>query len=372
MSLVHVALARYTATPEFSEAIQRQASELVTSELGQCDDEWRGAVLSLRETVAALERACDAVLSRAHPVPSGAVALHVEGILETAADEAARAAEHAQVETRVQLGRLQTLAERLEADLGVARDELTQAREGLSAERTARTRVEAESADARTRYEQAIGERDAELRRQAAKLDAQRQECATLSQQLAAVRSGNGSLLTMLQTMHGQIGRVMTSVLQAAPDAAGDGISTDVWPGAAHTEAAAPEQPPLGPIGGPAAEAAPAGGAGHREVQPPVAPIAEPSDSALSAYVASLLDTAETKYREDLESGLLPLDVVERLTSNLRHARDLFVDRAGCLQNGQASLFETVLMRLVDTRGGTAFGRHLGIAAYQLFSPRPS
>jgi hypothetical protein len=161
-------------------------------------------------------------------------------------------------------------------------------------------------------------------------------------------------------------------VLQAAPDATGDAAGTGTWPGAAHAEAGLPEQPAPGPIGGPAAEAAPAGAAGRRDDQTPPAPIVEPSDPALTAYVESLLDAAETRYREDLESGLLPLDVVERLTANLRHACDQFMDRAGRPQNGKASLFETALMRLVDMRGSSAFGRHLGIAAYELFLPRPS
>jgi hypothetical protein len=370
MSLVHLATTRYSVTHDFREAIQRHATELVTNELGRCDDEWRSALLSLRETVAALERAYDAIVNKGQTMPSGAASLHVEGMLETAAEEVDRAAEHAKGETRLQLGHAQALAERLETELGVARDELTQTRARLDAERTARTRVESESVDARARYEQTLAEREAELRRHATDLDAQRQECATLSQQLAAVRAGNQNMVGVLQTIHGQIRRAMTSVLQAGPDTPGEGSSTPGWPDTAGTGGVASEGSP-----GRSASAAvptPAEAAARATVPPPAAPVTEAPEATLVSYAATLLEAAETSYRQDLESGLLPLDVVERLTSNLRRAHGLFAQHAGHLQNGHATLFETTVMRLADTRGGTAFGRHLGIAAYELFSPSTS
>ena len=73
MSLVHLAMSRYSVTPEFREAIEKQANELVTNELERCDDDWRSALLSLRETVAALERAYDVIVNRGHTTPSGAL-----------------------------------------------------------------------------------------------------------------------------------------------------------------------------------------------------------------------------------------------------------------------------------------------------------
>ena len=370
MSLVHLAMSRYSVTPEFREAIERQANELVTNELGRCDDDWRSALLSLRETVAALERAYDVIVNRGQTTPSGALSLHVEGMLETAAEEVDRASEHVLAETRMQLGQAHARAERLDAELGAARDDLTDTRARLDAERTARARAEVEAADTRARYEQTLAEREADLRRQAAELDAQRHECATLTQQLGAVRAGNQNLLGVLDTIHGQIGRVMTSVLQAGSEGAGNGHGTSAGSGAARSEDVASEQASARQNPAPAEPVA--ADVSTREAAPPPAGAStvHSGDPALATYVATLLDAAETSYREDLESGLVPLDVVERLTSNLRRARDLFAQHAGHLQNGHASLFETTVMRLVDTRGGTAFGRHLGIAAYELFSPR--
>ena len=370
MSLVHLAMSRYSVTPEFREAIERQANELVTNELGRCDDEWRSALLSLRETVAALERAYDVIVNRGHTTPSGALSLHVEGMLETAAEEVDRASEHVLAETRLQLGQSHARAERLDAELGVARDELTDTRAKLDAERTARARAEVETADNRVRYERTLAEREADLRRQAAELDAQRHECATLTQQLGAVRAGNQNLLGVLQTIHGSIGRVMTSVLPAGSEGAGEGHGPSGGSGAAGPEDTVSEPEPARPAVASADPAAADASARHAAPPPAGASGVHGGDPALATYAATLLDAAESSYREDLESGLVPLDVVERLTSNLRRARDLFAQHAGHLQNGQASLFETTVMRLVDTRGGTAFGRHLGIAAYELFSPR--
>jgi hypothetical protein len=370
MSLVHLAMSRYSVTPEFREAIERQTNELVTNELGRCDDDWRSALLSLRETVAALERAYDVIVNRGHTTPSGALSLHVEGMLETAAEEVDRASEHVLAETRLQLGQAHARAERLDAELGLARDELSDTRARLDAERTARARAEVESADSRARYEQTLAERDADLRRQAAELEVQRHECATLTQQLAAVRTGNQNLLGVLDTIHGQIGRVMTSVLQTGSEGAGNGHGTGAASGGTRSENIASEQAAGRPGVAPAEPMAADVSARHAPPPPAGSSAGQSGDPALTTYAATLLDAAETSYREDLESGLVPLDVVERLTSNLRRARDLFAQHAGHLENGHGSLFETTVMRLVDTRGGTAFGRHLGIAAYELFSQR--
>ena len=229
-----------------------------------------------------------------------------------------------------------------------------------------------ESADARTRYQHTIAERESELRRQAADADARRQECAALSQQLEAAHTRNEGLLKALQAVHGHIQHAMTSVRSPGPDATGGGTDGNASTGATpHTAAPAPGQPSHPPTGGPVAQATAVEVAVEPTMQPATAPVVEPPEPQLTTYVTSLLDVVESSYKKDLESGLVPLDVVQRLTANLRHARDLFVARADD-QPVEASFFETALMRLVDTRGATAFGRHLGIAAYELFAPQAS
>ena len=54
------------------------------------------------------------------------------------------------------------------------------------------------------------------------------------------------------------------------------------------------------------------------------------------------------------------------MTANLRDARDQIVQNMGALYTEAASVFDKQLMRLSDKHGATTFGRHLGIAAYEL------
>ena len=58
--------------------------------------------------------------------------------------------------------------------------------------------------------------------------------------------------------------------------------------------------------------------------------------------------------------------------SNLRDARDQFMQNIGGVYTESASVFEEQLMRLVDKHGATTFGRHLGIAAYELDAAKAS
>jgi hypothetical protein len=364
MSVVHLATSSHRVGQAFRESIQRHADEVVVSELGRCDDEWRSAVSSLREAAAGLERACEGTAGRDRTIPSSAVAALVERIIAMTTDEADRAVEHAQAEVRAQLGQAQALAQRLEAELGAARDELAQSRTRFEAEHAVRARLEAESVDARTRYEQAIAERESDIRRQTTELDARRQECGTLSQQLEAAHARNDSLRGVLQAIYGHVERAVVSVRSAAPDATGGAAGGDDSPDA--RAATAPLQPAAG------FQAAILGAGGGPVAHPVEAGSGAQPETALASYVASLLDTVEAGYRKDLESGLVPLDIVQRLSSSLRQARDMAAQRADRSQPLEVSLFETAVMRLVDARGGTPFGRHLAIAAFELFLPRSS
>jgi hypothetical protein len=129
MSKVHLALSRYKTSPELRDAIERQAGELVSSELNRCDDEWHAAVASVKDTVAVLERTCDAFLNKTHLTPSGAIAHLVDRMVKTASDEAERAAERVRAEAVAQLASAETVAKRLETELNSARGELITTRE---------------------------------------------------------------------------------------------------------------------------------------------------------------------------------------------------------------------------------------------------
>jgi hypothetical protein len=366
MSKVHLALSRYKTSPELRDAIEREAGQLVSSELNRCDDEWQAAVASVKDTVAVLERTCDAFLSKTHLTPSGAIAHLVDRIVKTASDEAERAAAQVRAEAGSQLASAEALANRLEAELNAAHSELITTRERLDAEHAARTRAEAEWRGMQAQYDKVAAERESELQRQAANLEARRRECEALSQQLEAARVEREALTAVLQTVRSTIQQAIVTADIPPSSVRGQWATGERRPDVApHTHAGAGDRAPVN--AGPLADTlATASNAAAIPIQQPTPDGGAESDSALARYVESLLEAAERKHHADLASGLLPFEVADRLTANLREARDQFVQNMGDLYTEAACVFEKQLMRLSDKHGASTFGRHLGIAAYEL------
>jgi len=372
MSKVHLALSRYQANPELRDSIERHASELVSSELNRCDDDWHAAVASVKDTVAVLERTFDAFLSKTHMTPSGTIAHLVDRIVKTATDEAERAAERVRSEAALQLASAQALADRLEGELNVARGELITTRERFDTEHVARTRAEAERQDARTHYEQMAVERESELQRQRADLETRRRECEAFSQHLESAWAEREALTAVLQSVQSTIQHaIVTAVVPGSPVRAQGATSDGRSNVAPYPTDVAPELTSVSvvPLTAPLATAH---DAPDLHIEPRVSESASESDSNLAPFVERLLQTAERKHHQDLESGLLPFEAADRLTSNLREARDQFVQSMGALYTEAATVFETQLMRLIDRHGATTFGRHLGIAAYELDDAKAS
>ena len=372
MSKVHLALSRYKTSPELRDSIERQAGEFVSSELNRCDEEWHAAVASVKDTVAVLERTCDGFLSKTHMTPSGAIQHLVDRIVKTASEEAERAAELVRAEARLQLASAEALTNRLEAELNIARGELITTRQQFDAEHVARTRAEAEWHGAQAQYDQLSMERESELQRQQADLEARRRECEALSQHLESARAESEALTAVLQTVRTTIQQAIVTTDVPASAIQGHWATGDRRPDVApHTPGVAAERTSVsaGPL------PAPLAGPGNAPALP-ISPhaseqVAEP-DSTLAAHVEKLLEEAERKHHDDLESGLRPFEAADRLMSNLRDARDQFVQNIGGVYTESASVFEEQLMRLVDKHGATTFGRHLGIAAYELDAARAS
>jgi len=372
MSKVHLALSRYKTSPELRDAIERQAGELVSSELNRCDDEWHAAVASVKDTVAVLERTCDAFLNKTHLTPSGAIAHLVDRMVKTASDEAERAAERVRAEAVAQLASAETVAKRLETELNSARGELITTRERFDAEHAARTRAEAEWHGVQAQYDKMAAERESELQRQAANLEARRRECAALSQQLETARAEREALTAVVQTVRNTIQQAIVTADVPPTSVLGQCATGERQPDVApHTPAVAEDRAPLnaGPLAAPLATASDATAV---QIQQRTADGGAESDSTLARYVESLLEAAERKHHDDLESGLLPFEAADRLTANLRDARDQIVQNMGDLYPEAAFVFDKQLMRLSDKHGATTFGRHLGIAAYELDAAKAS
>jgi hypothetical protein len=82
-------------------------------------------------------------------------------------------------------------------------------------------------------------------------------------------------------------------------------------------------------------------------------------------YLDQLFGQIDAIYEEDQRSRPLT-EVVDRLTANLRCARDLFVKRANTEGVSGAALFDQQLSVRLDGSTETPLIRHLAIAAHEL------
>jgi hypothetical protein len=90
------------------------------------------------------------------------------------------------------------------------------------------------------------------------------------------------------------------------------------------------------------------------------------SDPVLTKYATELLQTVDAAYNADLESGLNPSQLVERLVGGLRHAQDLFAGLAARRGQPRATEFERCVDELLDSKTSSSFTRHLAIASYAI------
>lgn len=88
-----------------------------------------------------------------------------------------------------------------------------------------------------------------------------------------------------------------------------------------------------------------------------------------AADVSRVLDQVEAMYQLDLESGRSGIEIVESLTTSLRSARSLVATRWSSASLDAQLLFDYQMGLMLERQTGTAFGRHLGIAAYASRTP---
>ena len=85
-----------------------------------------------------------------------------------------------------------------------------------------------------------------------------------------------------------------------------------------------------------------------------------------------VLDQVEAMYQLDLDSGRSGIEIVDSLTASIRSARSLVLNRWSSPTLDAPSLFEYQIGLMLERQAGTAFGRHLGIAAYASRTPAAS
>jgi chromosome segregation protein len=83
----------------------------------------------------------------------------------------------------------------------------------------------------------------------------------------------------------------------------------------------------------------------------------------LKAYAKMLLDEVEYVYRADVSAKKNDAERIERLTENLRCARQIYQQRAAAEGPAMSTLIEDVLAATVAAKSSTPFGRELATAA---------
>ena len=143
--------------------------------------------------------------------------------------------------------------------MNIARGELITTRQQFDAEHVARTRAEAEWHGAQAQYDQLSMERESELQRQQADLEARRRECEALSQHLESARAESEALTAVLQTVRTTIQQAIVTTDLPASAIQGHWATGDRRPDVApHTPGVAAERtsvsagPLPAPLAGPA------------------------------------------------------------------------------------------------------------------------
>lgn len=239
-------------------------------------------------------------------------------------------------------------AEELRAKLQ-AESERRHAAEGkYEQEQSARERAEAATTEAEQIRQQVVAGYESRLRALHEELDGLHGEVSSLRGQLANEASDRARLVAALKTVQQACASAESaSGVEAAPAAA---------PAKADTTAENQSEP----------DTAAATPASNRSLKL-VASAQPPGDDSpeLREYIKELFDRIDALYWVD-QKAHASADLVERLSANLRYAREAVLRRTDSDGGAGAALFERELTVRLDLNGATSLGRHLGIAAYEL------
>jgi hypothetical protein len=350
-------------------------SALLKAEIERCRGAVRQAFDGIKDALAGFERSCNQSLGAGSAEASAALAGVVERLVAAATAASEAAAHRARAEARVEIDELQGVLAKLReaqdldrqqlesltgefettsAKLTAAAGEVTTltaqlktATDELAAERTqAQTaRATAESALKQAEEERRglVAAHEGQVQTLQADVESLRGELSRLQRQAEAERAERARLVAAIQQVVAP-GDLAVAVPVAAP-------------------VATPEPPPAPPV----VEKPAAAVASALEMPPPPS-----SDPGLVIYVEHLLKTVESMYAEDVAARRKPDDVLNRLTDNLRSARNVFRNHVGASDPEELTLFDYQLTKILNTTEDTAFGRHLGIAAYECQKARKS
>ena len=251
--------------------------------------------------------------------------------------------------------------EELRVKLRVECEHTTAAREAHETEQSARARAEAAYDEAQTVREQIVSAYESRLHAAHAELVAIQAEFAGLKEQLEAETAERARLVAAFRT-------VQQACAVAEPKADTHVARVQREPSATTPGECTPEHDVTETIQtDDDGTRAPTTSAGDRRLKlvaaSQVASVVAPPH--LLEYFKELFEQIDEMYRVD-QRAHSSVDVVDRLSANLRYARDVFVQRASSEGLIGATLFEQELSAKLDEVSATSLGRHLAVAAYEL------
>jgi hypothetical protein len=347
------------STQDGSEA-EPNASVVIRDQVGGWHAQWRQTLQTMKETLAGLEQACDSAIDAREAEVSGLIETLVQGAAAEATTAADRTQEQAQIEIReLQQASviLRATVETLQAGIETERDNVKRLSAQLEGEGAARASAERERDELQRGCQGRIAAAEAKAEALQAELQAQKAELAVARQQLEAAFAERSKLTTTVRLIQRALALSVPSDI-AVPAGVEDKDPIVSREGAQHrpTErSAAPKAPPEAPNPADAARRA----------------LIEAHPDAVED-ITRMLEQVETLYHQDVESGRPGIEVVDRFTASLRHARSLIVGRWSTDTVDAQTLFRYHMDLLLEQRADTSFGRHLGMAAYALRTPAPS
>jgi len=270
------------------------------------------------------------------------------------AAEAEAAVQRARLEAQVEINELRASVDQLRGDLQNHRDRLRAICE------------QPEDADTETpitgddRIQGQLAVYRKQLFAVTEELEASRVECAELTRRLNVERANRARLMAAVQALHQssilyEPVRIVEQV-DRPPFTADSLRAIDPAPAPERAEAAASAPAPVA----------------HEAAADATQVVEKPGLAFdLGQYARQLLDDIETMHAADYDAGIAASELVERLTCNLRYGAQVFMQRVG-FDVKYAELFHRQIAQTLDTKGGTVFGRHLAVAAYEYEQRKPA
>ena len=332
------------------------AAVVINDELSGFHGQWRRTLETVKATLADLEQACESAID----AREAEVARLTDTLVESAAAEAATAAEQTREQARIEIGalqralaELQTRVETLQSDLDAERESVKSINVQLETELAARGRAETERDEARAECQRQAAAARSQVEALRSESSARSAELSVARQELAAAIAERSKLMATFQTVQRALAQG-TSVDIAAQTENGGGDAS-----------ALAESRKLHPENGSARDGS----------RPAASVLAEAQVALINAHpeavedVTRVLEQVEAIYHLDLNSGRSGMELVNSLTDSLRYARDVILARWKSEDCDAETLFANQVAVLLDVNAATSFGRHLSIAAYASHEP---